>query len=54
MEKIIFSILILGRLTAYEIRNAIRQNYTSMCSDSLGSIYTALKKLLAAGSMSLR
>ena len=49
MEKIILSILILGRLTAYEIRNAIRQNYTSMCSDSLGSIHVALKKLLAVG-----
>lgn len=45
MEKIILSILILGRLTAYEIR----QNYTTMCSDSLGSIHVALKKLLAAG-----
>ena len=49
MEKIILSILILGRLTVYEIRNAIRQNYTSMCSDSLGSIHAALKKLLAVG-----
>lgn len=48
MGKIILSILILGRFTAYEIRNAIRQNYTSMCSDSLGSIHVALKKLLAA------
>lgn len=49
MDKIILSILILKRLTAYEICNIIRQNYSSMCSDSLGSIQVALKKLLAAG-----
>lgn len=49
MDKIILSILILKRLTAYEIRNIIRQNYSSMCSDSLGSIQVALKKLFAAG-----
>lgn len=46
MDKIILSILILKRLTAYEIRNIIRQNYSSMCSDSLGSIQVALKNCL--------
>lgn len=49
MDKIILGILMLKRLTAYEIRNVIRQNYSSMCSDSLGSIQVALKKLLEAG-----
>lgn len=49
MDKIILGILMLKRLTAYEIRNIIRQNYSSMCSDSLGSIQAALKKLLEAG-----
>lgn len=49
MDKIILGILLLKRLTAYEIRNIIRQNYTAMCSDSLGSIQVALKKLLSAG-----
>lgn len=49
MDKIILGILMLKRLTAYEIRNIIRQNYSSMCSDSLGSIQVALKKLLEAG-----
>ena len=31
--------------TVYEIRQIIRQNFTSICSDSLGSIQAALKKL---------
>lgn len=47
MEKIILGILMLKRLTAYEIRNIIRKNFKSMCSDSLGSIQVAMKKLLA-------
>ena len=49
MDKIILGILMLMRLTTYEIRNIIRQNYNAMCSDSLGSIQVALKKLLQAG-----
>lgn len=49
MDKIILGILMLKRLTAYEIRNIIRQNYSAMCSDSLGSIQVTLKKLLEAG-----
>lgn len=49
MDKIILGILMMKRLTAYEIRNIIRHNFSSMCSDSLGSIQAALKKLLAAG-----
>ncbi len=45
MDKIILGILMLRRMTAYEIRNIIRSNFKSMCSDSLGSIQAALKKL---------
>lgn len=46
MDKIILGILILKRLTIYEIRNIISKNFKSMCSDSLGSIQAAIKKLL--------
>ena len=45
MDKIILGILMLRRMTAYEIRNIIKDNFKSMCSDSLGSIQSALKKL---------
>ena len=45
MDKIILGILMLRRMTAYEIRNIIKNNFKSMCSDSLGSIQSALKKL---------
>ena len=37
----------LRRMTAYGLRNTIRDNFKSMCSDSLGSIQAALKKLLS-------
>ncbi|PID82580.1 MAG: PadR family transcriptional regulator [Clostridiales bacterium] len=46
MDKIILGILMLRRMTAYEIRKVIKNNFKSMCSDSLGSIQVALKKLL--------
>lgn len=46
MDKIILGILLLRRMTAYEIKNVIKNNFKSMCSDSLGSIQAALKKLL--------
>lgn len=45
MDKIILGILLLRRMTAYEIKNVIKNNFKSMCSDSLGSIQAALKKL---------
>ncbi|MCL2013234.1 MAG: PadR family transcriptional regulator [Cystobacterineae bacterium] len=48
MDKIILGLLMLKRLTVYEIRNIIRQNFKDICSDSLGSIQAAIKKLLAA------
>lgn len=45
MDKIILGILMLQRMTAYEIKNVIKLSYKSICSDSLGSIQAALKKL---------
>lgn len=48
MDKIILGILMLKRLTVYEIRGIIKKNFQAMCSDSLGSIQAAIKKLLAA------
>ena len=47
MDKRILGILMLRKMTAYELRNTIRDNFKSMCSDSLGSIQAALKKLLS-------
>ena len=46
MEKLILGILMLSRLTIYEIHMAIKQNFQSMCSASIGSIQAAIKKLL--------
>jgi len=45
VDKIILGILMLHRMTAYELRNFIKNNFKSMYSDSLGSIQAALKKL---------
>lgn len=45
MDKIILGILMLHRMTAYEIKNVIKNSFKSMCSDSLGSIQVALKRL---------
>lgn len=47
MDKIILGILMLKRVTIYEIRNIIKLNFQSMCSDSMGSIQVAIKKLLS-------
>jgi DNA-binding PadR family transcriptional regulator len=49
MDKIILGLLMLQRLTVYEIRNIISKNFQPMCSDSMGSIQAAMKKLLSAG-----
>ena len=48
MDKVILGLLIMHKLTVYEIRNFIRQNFKDVCSDSLGAIQAAIKKLLAA------
>ena len=49
MEHIILSLLLLKGMTIYEMRTYIQQNLSTICSDSLGSIQTAIKKLLDKG-----
>ncbi|MCC0647732.1 helix-turn-helix transcriptional regulator [Clostridioides difficile] len=46
MDKIILGLLMIKKLTIYELRNIIEMNFTSMCSSSMGSIQAAIKKLL--------
>ena len=48
MDKLILGILMLKRLTVYEMRALIKANFYAMCSDSLGSIQAAVKRLLKA------
>ena len=48
MEKLILGMLILRKLTVYEIRVLIRDNFSAMCSDSMGSIQAALKRLITS------
>jgi len=48
MDKLILGLLLLKKLTVYEIRALIQLNFQPMCSDSLGSIQAAIKKLLDA------
>ena len=47
MEYIILSMLLCKAMTVYEIRNYIIKNLTTVCSNSLGSIQTAIKKMLS-------
>lgn len=49
MEHIILSILLLRSMTIYEIRSYIQMNLSTICSDSLGSMQAAIKKLLEKG-----
>ena len=49
MEYIILSMLLFKAMTVYEIRNYIIKNLTTVCSNSLGSIQTAIKKILSKG-----
>ncbi len=46
MENIILSILLIKSMTIYEMRAFIQKNLSTVCSDSMGSIQSALKKLL--------
>jgi len=48
MDNLILGLLMLRQLTVYEIRSIIRRNFKTACSDSLGSIQAAIKKLLTA------
>jgi len=53
MDKLILGLLMLQRLTVYEIRLIIKKNFWGICSDSTGSIQAAIKKLLAAEMVTL-
>lgn len=45
MDKIILGILLIQSMSIYELRGYIQKNLNSFCSDSMGSIQAALKKL---------
>ena len=47
VDKLILGLLMIKRHTIYEIKAYIGQYFLSMCSDSLGSIRAAVKKLRA-------
>ncbi len=49
MEYIILGLLLFKPMTVYEIRMYIQKNLTTICSDSLGSIQIAVRKLLNKG-----
>lgn len=51
MEFIILGLLLLKPMTSYEIRRFIKTNLSLICSDSAGSVQTALKKLLLQGNI---
>ena len=51
MDKLILGLLMIKHFTGSEIRQVMRQNFSSMCSDSLGSIQAALKKLSQQGAV---
>lgn len=46
MLHIVLGLLLMEPLTIYEIRSFIRENLQSICSDSMGSIQSAIKKSL--------
>ena len=54
MEYIILSMLLCKAMTVYEIRNYVIKNLTTVCSNSLGSIQTAIKKMLSKGYIEVR
>lgn len=45
MENIILSLLLIKSMTVYEMRMFIQHSLSTVCSDSLGSIQVAIKKL---------
>lgn len=49
MENIILSLILLKPMTIYEMRAYIQRNISTVCSDSLGSIQAAIKKLIEKG-----
>ena len=49
MEHLILGLLMIRKLTAYELHVIFKNNYQDICSDSIGNIQRALKKLNGAG-----
>lgn len=47
MENIILSLLLIKSMTVYEMKMFIQHSLNTVCSDSLGSIQVAIKKLLS-------
>ena len=47
MEYFVLGLLMLYKYTAYELHVVIKKNYQGICSDSIGNIQRALKKLAA-------
>lgn len=47
MENIILSMLLIKSMTVYEMKMFIAKGLTTVCSDSLGSIQSAIKKLIS-------
>ena len=54
MENIILSLLLLKSMTIYEMRTFIQKNLSMICSDSLGSMQSALRKLMEKECISIR
>ena len=53
MEYFILGLLMVRKLTAYELHTMIKKNYQSICSHSIGNIQRALKKLHEKGLVTL-
>lgn len=51
MEFVILGLLLLKPMTGYEIGRFIKTNLSMICSNSAGSVQTAIKKLVAAGNI---
>lgn len=49
MENIILSLLLIKSMTVYEIRMFIQRSLNTVCSDSMGSIQSGIKKLMEKG-----
>ncbi len=53
LENIILSLILLKPMTIYEMRAYIQLNLSTVCSDSLGSMQAAIKKLVEKGYVSV-
>ena len=49
MKYFLLGLLMLKEMTVYQLKAMIAENFTAMCSDSMGSIQAALKTLLSNG-----